>query len=155
MESTCGRAVARMSKLFSNTHLLGELHGHAPAMKIFGALRLLLRPFLSTHTVLSVLPVCSLNIHMNVIAHANNWSLTLAGAPVNFIWAQARVCLGVATPLVTTPCNYTYHSSLQLFPTATMLGWTTWREAWLQPTSCHYCNHNGGSRWLCDFQRFR
>ena len=35
----------------------------------------------------------------------NNWSLTLAfhiiftHAPVNFMWAQAHVCLGVATPL--------------------------------------------------------
>jgi len=43
---------------------------------------------------------------MKVIVHANNWSLTLAfhiiftRAQVNFTWAQARVCLGVATPLI-------------------------------------------------------
>ena len=27
---------------------------------------------------LLVLPVCSLHVHMKAIAHANNWSLTLA-----------------------------------------------------------------------------
>ena len=67
----------------------------------------LLRPILATNTILSVLPVCSLHIHMKMIAHANNWSLTLpfhnifTWAPVNFTWAQAWVCLGVAMPLVT------------------------------------------------------
>ena len=58
-----------------------------------------------SNTILSVLPVCSLHVHMKAIMHANNWSLTLAfhtiftWAPVNFTWAQARVCPGVATPL--------------------------------------------------------
>ena len=98
--------IARMSKLrghsmgtFSvpNTHLLGEL-GHTPAMKIFVklyTLKSLLRLLLATNTILSVLPVCSLHIHMKVIAHANNWSLTLAfhiiftRAPVNFMRVQA------------------------------------------------------------------
>jgi len=42
---------------------------------------------------------------MKAIAHANNWSLTLAfhnifiRAPVNFTWVQTRVWPGVATPL--------------------------------------------------------
>ena len=75
--------IARMSKLcghcmgtFSarvNTHLLvfeNFLRLYTP--------RSLLRPFLATNTILSVLPVCSLHVHMKVIAHANNWSFTLA-----------------------------------------------------------------------------
>ena len=68
-------------------------------------LRSLLRPFLVTNTTLSVLPVCLLHVHMKVIAHANNWSLTLAfhiiltQAPVNFMVAQAWVCPGVAMPM--------------------------------------------------------
>ena len=46
---------------------------------------------------------------------SNNWSLTLAfhiiftRAPVNFMWAQARVCLGVAMPLKST-CAQEYMS---------------------------------------------
>ena len=70
-------------------------------------LRSLLRLILATNTILSVVPVCSLHVHMKAIAHANNWSVTLAfhiiftQAPVNFMWAWAQVCLGVATPLVT------------------------------------------------------
>ena len=40
-----------------NMHLLGEL-GDTPAMKISCALRSLLRPFLATNTILSVLPTC-------------------------------------------------------------------------------------------------
>ena len=46
----------------------------------------------------------SLHVHMKVITHANNWSLTLTyhiiftRAPVNFTWAQTWVCLSVATP---------------------------------------------------------
>ena len=61
--------------------------------------------YILTNTILLVLPVCSLHIHMKVIAHANNWSLTLTfhiiftRAPVNFMWAQAWVCSSVATPL--------------------------------------------------------
>ena len=56
-------------------------------------------------TFLSVLPVCSLQVHMKAITHAKYWSLTLAfqiiftRAPVNFTWAQTRVCPGVAMPL--------------------------------------------------------
>ena len=90
-----------------NTHLLEEL-GHAPAVKILYTLRSLLRPFLAINIILSVLPVYLLHVHIKVIAHANNWSLTLAfhiifiWASVNFMWAQARVCPGVATPLFTT-----------------------------------------------------
>ena len=58
-----------------NTHLLEE-QGHTPTMKIFGnyTLRLLLRPFLATNSTLSVLPVCSLHLHMKAITRANNWS---------------------------------------------------------------------------------
>ena len=58
-------------------------------------------------TILSVLPICSLHVHMKAITHANNWSLTLAfhtiftQAPVNFMWAQAWVCPGVPG------CSYT------------------------------------------------
>ena len=82
--------IARMSKLHGHsmgtfsayvTHqLLGEL-GHTPTMKIFCksyTLRSLLRLFLATNSILSVLPVCSLHVHMKVIVLANNWSLTLA-----------------------------------------------------------------------------
>ena len=53
---------------------------------------------LATNTIL---PVCLLHVHMKAIAHANNWCLTIAfhiiftWAPVNFTWAQARVCPGV------------------------------------------------------------
>ena len=60
---------------------------------------------MATNTILSVLPVCSLHGHMKAMAHANKWSLTSAfcniftWAPVNFMWAQARVSPGVATPL--------------------------------------------------------
>ena len=67
-------------------------------------LRSLLR--LATNIILSLLPVCVLHVHMKAIAHANNWSLTSAfhitfiRAPVNFMWAQAQVCLGIATPLL-------------------------------------------------------
>ena len=60
-----------------NTHLLGEL-GHTPAMNFFLTLynlRLLLRLFLATNTILSVLPVCLLHVHMNAITHANITSL--------------------------------------------------------------------------------
>ena len=70
------------------------------------------------NTILSVLPVCSLHVHMKVITHANNWSLTLTfhniklftQTPVNFMWAQARVCPGVATLSLEywglhSPCN--------------------------------------------------
>ena len=70
-------------------------------------LRSLLRLILATNTILSVVPVCSLHVHMKAIAHANNWSVTLAfhiiftQAPVNFTWAWAQVCPGVAMPLVT------------------------------------------------------
>ena len=84
-----------------NSHLLGKL-GHTPAMKMFWNYTLL-RWFLATNTILLVLPACS---HHVAIGHANNnWSLSLAfhiifiRAPVNFTWAQARVCPGVATPL--------------------------------------------------------
>ena len=92
-----------------NTHLLGEL-GHAPSMKVFFFeilhSEITLRRFLATYTTLSVLPVCSLNIHMKAITHANNWSLTLAfyiiftWAPVNFMLAHTQVCPGVANTLM-------------------------------------------------------
>ena len=57
-----------------NTHLLGEL-GHAPTTKFFWIyiLSSLLKPFLATNTIFSVLHLCSLHVHMKVIAHANNW----------------------------------------------------------------------------------
>ena len=63
-----------------------------------------MRPFLATNTILSVLPVCSLHVHMKVIAHANNLfdlSIIFTRAPVNFMWAQTWVAMpGVAMPLV-------------------------------------------------------
>ena len=71
-----------------NTHLLEEL-GHAPAVKIFIHSEIA-SEIVFGHTILSVLPVYLLHVHMKVIAHANNWSLTLAfhiiftRAPVNF-----------------------------------------------------------------------
>ena len=117
--------IARMSKLcghsmgtFSNTHLLGELHGHASAMKIICTLRLLLRPFLATNTILSVLlPVWSLNVHMKVIAHANNWSLTLAfltrgtsefylGTGLGMSGCSYATGLFLVTTLIITPYSY-------------------------------------------------
>ena len=79
-----------------------------PPWKFFYTLRSLLRLLLSTNTIPSVLPVCSLHVHMKAIAHANNWSLSLAfhiiltWAPVNFTWAQDQVSPGVATPLQRT-----------------------------------------------------
>ena len=69
-----------MGTAWCNMHLLGEL-GHAPAMKVFSVLytlRSLLRPFLTTNTIVSVLSVCSLHVHMKTITHANKWSLILA-----------------------------------------------------------------------------
>ena len=82
-----------------NMHLQGNL-GHAPASKNL-TLRSLRRQFLATNTILSVLTVCLLHVHMKLaIADANNWLLTLAftRAPVDFMWAQAWVCPGVASP---------------------------------------------------------
>ena len=67
-------------------------------------MRSLLRLFSATNTILSVLPVCTLHVLVKLaITHANNWFLTLAfyiiftWATANFMWAQARVCPGVAT----------------------------------------------------------
>ena len=111
------RCIVCIEDLYSQWHSQDEqvmwaLHGHiqcvckhtsASVWKSY-TLRLLLRPFLATNTILSVLPVCSLHIHMKVIANANNWSSTLTyhiiltWAPVNIMWAQTWVCLGVATP---------------------------------------------------------
>ena len=99
MSKLCGHCMGTFS-VHVNTHLLvfeNFLRLYTP--------RLLLRPFLAINTILSVLPVCSLHIHMKVIANANNRSLTLAfhiiftRAPVTFTWAQTWVYLGVATPL--------------------------------------------------------
>ena len=63
-----------------NTHLLGEL-GHTPAMNFFPIIHSeiaseILWPQIAT--ILSVLPVCTLHVHMKAISHANNWSLTFA-----------------------------------------------------------------------------
>ena len=41
-------------------------------------LRLLLRPIFGQKHACTILSVCSLHVHMKAIAHANNWSLTLA-----------------------------------------------------------------------------
>ena len=70
---------------------------------------------------------------MKAIAHANNWSLTLAfhiiftRAPVNFTWAQARVCPGVATPLTWCPITSAtivlpLHLLVSLVPRSTLNG---------------------------------
>ena len=75
--------IARMSKLIG--HSMGTFSASAkgtgaccaPTMKIFYTLRSLLRLLLTTNTISSVLPVCSLHVHMKVIAHANNLPLTL------------------------------------------------------------------------------
>ena len=72
-----------------NTQLLGEM-GRAPTMKSFE----IIHPEVAV-PFFQALPVCSLHVHMKVITHAYNWSLTLAfhiiftRAPVNFMWAQA------------------------------------------------------------------
>ena len=53
--------------------------------------------------------------HKILIAHASNLFLTLAFhifLPVNFMWAQARVCLDVATPLHLVVCMATCGSAL-------------------------------------------
>ena len=80
-----------------NTHLLGKQR-HASAMKIFLHSEIASKViFLPQIPFFSVLPVCSLHVHMKAIAHANNYSSTLAfhiiftRAPVNFPWAQAWV----------------------------------------------------------------
>ena len=90
---------AQHGQCMRDTHLLR----HAPAIKKIYILKSLLRLFSATNTIPSVLPVCSLHVHIKIaITHR---SLTLAlhiifsRAPANFTWAQARVCLGVATPL--------------------------------------------------------
>ena len=77
-----------------NMHLLYRGTGACSAVKIFD-LRSLLRPFLATNTIPSVLPVCSLHVHMKAIAHANNWSLTLHVAfHIIFTWAPVNFYVG-------------------------------------------------------------
>ena len=90
-----------------NTHLLEKLGHlcHKNVLKLYITLWDHLRPFLATNTILSLLPVWSLDVHMKAITHANNWSLTLAfhiiftWALVNFTWAQAQLCPDVAITL--------------------------------------------------------
>ena len=45
---------------------------------------------LAANTILSVLPVSSLHVHMKVITHANNWSLTLA-FHIIFTWTPVNL----------------------------------------------------------------
>ena len=96
---TLHSGVARMSKLCGDSvHtfsacvtlcLLGEL-GHAPAMKIFLHSQISSAAVFATNTILSVLPVCSLHVHMEAIAHANDWLLTLAFYII-FTWAPVNL----------------------------------------------------------------
>ena len=87
-----------------NMHHLGEL-GHAPIVKIFETIQSEIA-FEAFFGHKYILPECSLHVHMKVIAHTNNWPLTLAfhviftQETMNFMWAQAQVCPGVATPLM-------------------------------------------------------
>ena len=96
-----------------NMHLLGEL-GHAPAINFFWNYTLwdclILRWFLATNTILSVLFVCSLHIHMKVSAHANNNNNIFTQGTSEFVWAQAQVAIrqGVATPLLCRS-HHIYH----------------------------------------------
>ena len=63
-----GVAKMSMSQCVRNTHLLGNL-GHAPAMEKY-TLKLLLRSFLATNTIHSVLLVRSLHVCMKLaISH--------------------------------------------------------------------------------------
>ena len=88
-------------------------------------LRLPLRPFLTTNTILLVLPACSLHVHMKAIAHANNQSLTLAKVYIIFFFSpdtiEFYVCIGrgmpwcsYAKPVLSSPesysgiCNYIF-----------------------------------------------
>ena len=87
-----------------NMHLLYRGTGACSAVKIFD-LRSLLRPFLATNTIPSVLPVCSLHVHMKAIAHANNWSLTLHVA-FHIILTRAPVNFYVGTGLGMHRCSY-------------------------------------------------
>ena len=80
--------IARMSKLcghsmgtFSNTHLLGELHGHASAMKIFLHSEIASEAvFAHTYILFFQSYLYMLNIHMKVISHM---LITGLSGPIN------------------------------------------------------------------------
>ena len=103
MTKLCGHSMGTFMQCTHNTHLLGEL-GDAPTMKRFWNYKLWdcfwgcfwpQIPFFQS--------VCLLHVHMKACLITGLWPYSFPNyftcAPVNFMWAQAQVCLGVATPL--------------------------------------------------------
>ena len=88
-----------------NMYLLGNL-GHAPTMKIFTIIHsIIASEAVFSHGYHSFSLTCMLTSHLHETCD-HTWSLhglsfhnILPRAPANFTWAQARICLGVATPL--------------------------------------------------------
>ena len=105
MTKLCGHSMDTFMQCMHNTHLLGEL-GDAPTMKRFWNYKLwIASEAVFGHKCHSFSLYACFTFTWKWFHMVNNWSLTLAFhiiftcAPVNFTWAQAQVCLGVATPL--------------------------------------------------------